>query len=113
MHKATTLVSPSDPFAYLSITRVLYAALWIALVSEHGYLVGRAAIRYLVTMGSWNGSVEERAIKRGGMEVRRAYAEEVAVREEEKVVVGKREEGAFWEKEDTALAEVLKRGKTE
>jgi hypothetical protein len=111
MHKATTLISPSDPFALLSITNVLYAALWVALVSEHGYLGGRAIVRYLVTKALWTGSVEERAIRRSGVEVRRAFAEEVGTGE---AIVGKDEGGgAFWEAEDEGLGEVLKRGKVE
>ncbi|GJJ11388.1 hypothetical protein Clacol_005621 [Clathrus columnatus] len=58
---------------------LLMPALLVTLASSHGYILLRAAIGHIVRRAVWNGSSEEREIKRVGEVVKEAYLGKVSL----------------------------------
>jgi hypothetical protein len=126
LHTAQQRTSLADPNAISSIRSALFTAALVALASEHGYLLARASIRYVLTRIAWEGSPGEIGIRRSTHELKKAYLEEMNLKmgprdlakrsgklDEAKEVDAREEVEQFWKRDDKGLAELQKLGKTE
>ncbi|KAI5477477.1 Calcium-activated chloride channel family protein [Pseudohyphozyma bogoriensis] len=128
---ASQLSTPTDPGALNAIKSTLFWALLVALATEHGYLLARAGVRYVLVRLSWEGSWADNWVKRGEWEVKKGYLKEledngdadaeVAVGkhgvevtgEVEKRDVKEEEVYGFWSREDKGVEEIKRRSKVE
>ncbi|KAL8277249.1 hypothetical protein RQP46_010318 [Phenoliferia psychrophenolica] len=126
MHVAQN--SSTSPVA--SIQATLFSALLVALATEHGYLVARVCVRFILERLSWRGSDADVRIRGATHELRKAYLDEMGLREgpvklaersgklDEAKVVDDAEErvkadGKFWGRQDGGLSEIRRRTKVD
>jgi anoctamin-10 len=128
MHQASHATSMSDPQAIMSIKRVLFGALVVAVAAEHGYLFVRATVRFLLHRTSWKGSVAENHVRRGELELKKVYLDEIGLRVSPKTLAERSAKAdqkdptqeavnqavePFWKREDRGLEEIRRKEKTE
>ncbi|KAK4055391.1 hypothetical protein OIO90_003229 [Microbotryomycetes sp. JL221] len=72
----TNLVSNTNNNVVASVKQTLFAALLVALASEHAYLVLRGTIRWLLNQFKWLDSKPEQQIRKNQLQMKRNYLEE-------------------------------------
>lgn len=125
IHLASLQNTAQDEHAFKALRSTMFAALLVALAAEHGYVVVRASMRFLLERMFWIGRKRDVAVRRGQHELRKAYLDMMEMREgpiklaERSGELAKASEDtpgddAFWNDErDQGLAEIDRVGKVE
>ncbi|KAM0748366.1 DUF590-domain-containing protein [Meredithblackwellia eburnea MCA 4105] len=119
-------VTGHSPNPLPTIQTTLFSALLVALATEHGYLIMRYSVRYILERVNWEGSDADVRIRGNLHELRKAYLDEMELREspvklaersggleEARKVDADTETADFWKREDRGLGEIKRRGKIE
>lgn len=72
LHSALDISLGSTSQPYQAVESLLFSSLLVALASEHGYFLARAAIRHLLKRALWIGSKEEIQSKKERMDMKRS-----------------------------------------
>ncbi|GAA5898715.1 Ist2p [Sporobolomyces salmoneus] len=74
---------PAAPTSFTSLTSIkslLITALLVAMFSSHGYLVFRGAARWLLERLQWDNSLPHQIVRKGELELKRAWLDENEMR---------------------------------
>ena len=72
--------APTSVTSLDSIKTLLVTALLVAMLSSHGYLVLRGVARWLLERLQWDGSLPHQIVRKGELELKRAWLDENEMR---------------------------------
>lgn len=123
-------VAQQSPSPVSTIQATLFSALLVALATEHGYLVARVCVRFVLERVSWRDSEADVRVRGATHELRKAYLDEMGLKdgpvrlaersgkldEARRVDAGEertKADGNFWGRGDVGLSEIRRRTKAD